>query len=224
MSMIRCKADEHYYDDSKYQACPYCRDAATGRAGARDQGEQTQRQPTGRSAGEATHGGAGNRAPDEETRRIPSSKWATSAGTRPSQRKPEPSTVLISGRKGAPAVTETKSVSAPTVGWLVIVEGPGKGADLAIRAGQNRIGRARSMDLVLDYGDASVSSENHALVVYDYQNNQFFIRHGEGKNLTYLNGQPVLDTKPLSAFDRIKLGNTECIFVPFCGDRFSWDA
>jgi hypothetical protein len=224
MSMIRCKADEHYYDDSKYQSCPYCRDTATGGGGARDKAEPTERHASGRAADEVTHRGGGGRSPDEETRRMPSSKWASEHSHRPSQRKQEPSTVLISGRKGSPAASETKPVAAPTVGWLVIVEGPGKGADLAIRAGQNRIGRARTMDLVLDHGDTSISSENHALLVYDYQNNQFFVRHGEGKNLTYLNAQPVLETKPLAAFDRIKLGSTELVFVPFCGDRFSWDS
>ncbi len=223
MSMIRCKADEHYFDDSKYQTCPYCRDSATSRGSARDRNEQTQRQSGARTADEPTRKGPG-RSPDEVTRRMPSQKWGTSASARPSQRKQEPSTVLISGRKDSPAAVAAKAVDTPTVGWLVVVDGPGKGADLSIHAGQNRIGRSRKMDLVLDYGDASVSSENHALLVYDYQNNQFFIRHGEGKNLTYLNGQPVLDTKTLTAHDRIRLGATELVFVPFCGEQFSWDA
>jgi hypothetical protein len=222
MGMIRCKADEHYFDDSKYQACPYCRDAITSRGTARGQDEPTQRSPA-RSADENTRRAAGERSPDEATRRMPSSKWATENSHRPSQRKQEPSTVLISGRKDSTPAAEALTVAAPTVGWLVIVDGPGKGADLAIRAGQNRIGRSRKMDLVLDYGDSAISSENHALLVFDYQNNSFFIRHGEGKNLTYLNDQPVLETRPLSGFDRIKLGSTQLLFVPFCGERFSWD-
>jgi hypothetical protein len=221
MGMIRCKADEHYFDDSKYQTCPYCRDTV-GRGAARNPDESTQRAAP-RSADESTRRGAGERSPDEATRRIPSSKWSSENSHRPSQRKQEPSTVLISGRKDSTPATETRTVAAPTVGWLVIVDGPGKGADLAIRAGQNRIGRSRKMDLVLDYGDSAISSENHALLVFDYQNNSFFIRHGEGKNLTYLNDQPVLETKPLSGFDRIKLGSTQLLFVPFCGERFSWD-
>lgn len=223
MGMIRCKADEHYYDESKYQSCPYCRGTASNQTGARGQNEQTQHSSS-RAQDEVTRRGGGGRSPEEETRRISSPKWAPEHSGRPSQRKQEPSTVLISGRKNSPAVIEAKPVSTPTVGWLVIVDGPGKGADLAIHAGQNRIGRARTMDLVLGYGDSSVSSENHALLVYDYQNNHFFIRHGEGKNLTYLNNEPVLETKPLAAFDRIKMGSTELIFVPFCGERFSWES
>jgi hypothetical protein len=229
MSMVRCTADEHYYDSSKHQTCPYCRgNTQSVTPGGRKSDENTQSAGRGRAADENTRRAPGARDPDEATKRMSSPKWqgATGSGT---GRREEPHTRLISGRKPDKPVESGgagagKAVPAPVVGWLVVAKGPGRGADLRIRPGQNRIGRGRGMDIVLDFGDASVSSEVHAFLIYDYQNNRFHLKHGEGKNLTYLNGQPVLDTQALKTGDMIGIGETELRFVPFCDERFNWDA
>jgi hypothetical protein len=61
------------------------------------------------------------------------------------------------------------------------------------------------------------------MIIYDYENNLFYIKHGEGQFLTYLNGEVLLETKRLHANDRIKLGSTELIFIPLCSDNFQWE-
>jgi hypothetical protein len=229
MPMVRCSADEHYYDSSKHQSCPYCR-GNVGSSGGRRADESTQGAGRGgRAADEGTRRMPGGRDPDEATKKMSSPKWQGATGSSSSARREDPHTRLISGRKPdrpaeAGGAATGKAVEAPVVGWLVIVKGPGRGTDLRIHPGQNRIGRSRGMDIVLDFGDASVSSEAHALLIYDYQNNRFHLKHGEGRNLTYLNGQPVLDTQALNAHDVIGVGETELRFLPFCDERFNWDA
>ena len=41
----------------------------------------------------------------------------------------------------------------PVVGWLVVVQGPGRGRSLEIGAGANPIGRAQHQKICLDFGD-----------------------------------------------------------------------
>lgn len=221
MPMVRCSADEHYYDSDRHQSCPYCR-GNTQNLGR--PAEQDTRAGSGRGADESTRRAPGARDPDEATKYMPSAKWqgATGSGT---SRQAEPHTRLLAGKGRAEKPAEGgKAAEAPVVGWLVVVKGPGRGSDLRVRPGQNRIGRSRSMDIAVDFGDGSISTDSHALLIYDYQNNRFYLKHGEGKNLTYLNGQPVLDTQPLNANDRIGIGETELRFIPFCDGQFNWDA
>jgi hypothetical protein len=71
--------------------------------------------------------------------------------------------------------------------------------------------------------DDSISRQKHASVIYDYSNNLYFVKHEDGKYLTYLNSAVLLETKELKAFDKIKVGKTELLFVPLCGENFKWD-
>ena len=72
--------------------------------------------------------------------------------------------------------------------------------------------------------DGEIARENQARITYDPKGNQFFLQHGEGKNLTYLNGDPVQELKTLNAYDKLSIGKTELLFVPFCSDKFQWPA
>jgi hypothetical protein len=120
------------------------------------------------------------------------------------------------------AETPPEAGQPPVTGWLVVVDGPGKGKDLRITPGMNRIGRDSSMNLQVDFGDESISRSEHALVIYDPQSNAFFLNHGSGQNLTYLNDELVMEAKTLQAHDRIKMGQTEFLFVPLCTEQFWW--
>jgi len=108
------------------------------------------------------------------------------------------------------------------VGWLVIVDGPGKGIGLALGYGWNSIGRGEDQRVRLDFGDGEISRETHCAVAYDGKNRKFFIQHGGGRNLTYLGDDPVLAPQELQANARISLGRTSLQFVPFCGGSFDW--
>lgn len=110
----------------------------------------------------------------------------------------------------------------PVTGWLVIIEGPGKGASFKIGLGVNSIGRSEKQRISIDYGDAGISRENHCLITFDPKSSRFYLQHGEGQNLTYLEDQPVLIPTILPAHSRIQLSDTHLLFTPFCGEHFNW--
>ena len=116
----------------------------------------------------------------------------------------------------------SQSHDAPVAGWLVVVDGPGKGRAREIVPGRNVVGRGAGNDISLDFGDSQISRDKHAVISYDPRGRRFYIQHGEGANLTYLNDQPVLSPCELEALSRITLGDTVLRFVPFCGSDFDW--
>ena len=59
-------------------------------------------------------------------------------------------------------------------------------------------------------------------MTYDPRGRKFYMQHGGGTNLTYVNDQPVLIPIELPALSHISIGNTILRFVPLCGDAFDW--
>jgi hypothetical protein len=109
----------------------------------------------------------------------------------------------------------------PVVGWLVCVDGNHLGKDFRLVSGRNFIGRSTKMDVVLD-GDASVSRESHAVVVYEPKGNIYLIQPGSSKELSYLNDEVVLESKIIKVNDIITVGATKLMFIPCCSDKFTW--
>ncbi|MBP5270699.1 MAG: FHA domain-containing protein [Clostridia bacterium] len=107
------------------------------------------------------------------------------------------------------------------VGWLVCVGGDGRGKVYSVRSGGNSIGRTTGNDIVIN--DDRVSREKHARVVYEPRNRVFYIEAGERSGLTYLNGEHILHHATLTAYDRIEIGGGVYLFLPLCGEHFSWD-
>ena len=110
----------------------------------------------------------------------------------------------------------------PVVGWLVIVDGPGKGTGLKIGSGHNSVGRGPASRIRIDFGDDQISRERHAVVTYDPKGKCFYIGPGDSMNITYLNSKPVLGSERLESDSVLQLGSTELRFVAFCGESFSW--
>ena len=110
----------------------------------------------------------------------------------------------------------------PVVGWLVIIDGPGQGRALNLGYGVNSLGRGATDRVNLNFGDSRISQSNHASVTYDPRGRRFYLQHGSGKNLTYLNEAPVLAPIELPASSHISLGDTTLRFVPLCGEAFDW--
>lgn len=110
----------------------------------------------------------------------------------------------------------------PVVGWLVSVDGPSKGADFRLRAGYNYIGRSEHMDVCIK-GDKMIGRERHAMVAYDPEERVFFFGPVDGKSTVRLNGKMVMVPSELHANDLLKIGSTQLMFVPLCGERFNWD-
>ncbi len=124
-------------------------------------------------------------------------------------------------------MAQTQKVPAATeahfpVGWLVVVEGPGKGASFSLFDGLTQIGRGEGQTVRLDYGDTTISRENHAAIAFDGEQRRFFFGHGGKANLVRLNGRPVLSTEDLAPNSIIRIGETTLRFVALCGDDFAW--
>lgn len=110
----------------------------------------------------------------------------------------------------------------PVVGWLVIVNGEERGKSVQLKVGRNFIGRASTNDIAIS-GDKKISREKHAIIVFEPRSQTFLVQPGTSKSLFYVNDQVILDTKVINAYDVINIGETNLVFIPFCGESFSWD-
>lgn len=108
----------------------------------------------------------------------------------------------------------------PVVGWLVAIEGPDRGKDFRIRAERNFIGRSPGMDIIVN--DDAVSRENHATISFNPTKHTFKLQPGQSRGLIYLNGEEVAAPENLSKGDKIKIGTTELLFVPFVDEFHTW--
>jgi FHA domain len=107
-------------------------------------------------------------------------------------------------------------------GWLVVKDGPGKGASYALTQGVSQIGRGADQTVSLDYGDMAISRQNHAAIAYDPTTHQFHVGHGGKSNLVRLNGRPLLATEPASDGDEIQIGETTLVLKVLCSPAFNW--
>ena len=119
------------------------------------------------------------------------------------------------------AIVRKQTGMDPVVGWLVCIAGPDKGRDYRVRSERNSIGRAADMVICIA-GDAAISRENHAFISFNPRKSSFRIGPGESRGMVYLNGEEVDVPMPLNAYDRIELGETTLLFIPLCGEQFSW--
>lgn len=110
------------------------------------------------------------------------------------------------------------------VGWLVVIEGPGRGASFTLQDGVSKIGRGEDQSVALNFGDNSISRENHISLAFDGELNQFYIGHSGKSNLVRLNNKPLLSTEEVKSGDTIRLGETTLRLVALCGEDFSWTA
>ena len=114
-------------------------------------------------------------------------------------------------------------VQFPT-GWLIIVEGPGRGAAFALSQGVSQIGRGSDQTVALEFGDMAISRQNHAAIAYDVGTHQFHIGHGGKSNLVRLNGKPLLSTEVVGDGDEIQIGETTLLLKVLCTPGFNWSA
>lgn len=110
----------------------------------------------------------------------------------------------------------------PVVGWLVCISGPNRGKSYQLHGGTNFIGSNKEMDVCLE-NDNTISHRNAATISYDDMDKSFFIQKGQAaRNLIYLNGRSVRSDSNLAMYDRIQIGATDLMFIPLCGEKFSW--
>jgi hypothetical protein len=197
--MVTCE-NGHYYDQEKNATCPYC----ANNAGFDLQTKATVVQD------------------DDDNEKTAIYRPSSAGDDERTVYNPSPSSPASDSGEASAPQPEQPSDPILLAGWLVVVSEKGKGRDYTLTFGMNTIGRSESNHISIQNGDSSISREKHAMIIYDYENNIFFIKHGEGQYLSYLNGEVLLDTKQLKANDRIKVGSTELIFIPLCSDQFNW--
>jgi hypothetical protein len=167
-------------------------------------------------------------AEDDTTRIIrrvdAASATTVKLGARPSSSTDDDPETRIYRPKSATTGAASEGVRAAelVVGWLVVIDGPGRGQSRNVGFGVNGIGRADSERISLDFGDHEISRERHAVLTYDHKGHRFFIQHGGGANLTYLGDDPVLQPTELKGREIIGIGQTKLCFVPLCGPDFQW--
>jgi hypothetical protein len=111
----------------------------------------------------------------------------------------------------------------PVVGWLVVIGGPGLGAFRPVFEGNNTIGRAASQRVAIDFGDDSISAEEQAYLRYDSSDRTFlFVPNLAKTNVVRVNEDKPTSAVRLRAMDVITMGQTQLVFVPFCGEDFDW--
>lgn len=113
------------------------------------------------------------------------------------------------------------TAAKPVTGWLVCLTGGERGRDYRLHAGKNFVGRSPSMDVVM-VDDKKISREKHCSVIYDPKGNAFYLA-AEGGNLVYLNGKMLESTEKLKEDDRITIGETSFLFIPFCRGKRTWE-
>lgn len=227
MVMRRCDADEHHYDSSRHSSCPYCQ-------------QTVPRTRTVRAA-------APREAADEAGDTVLMHSDPPPTQLKRSADDGLADTVLMPSADRQPEVTRifgVDSARAPVAGWLVVTGDPGgaasraerslRGRDLRLVSGVNRIGRDPEMEICIDNGDDKISRNRHCAITFDPETNRFFLHSGENRHLTYIYRQAsaageitgwdvLLDPHLLQPMDQLRVGDTVLIFVPLCGEAFSWD-
>ena len=110
----------------------------------------------------------------------------------------------------------------PVVGWLVCIEGAERGRDYRLTAGYNSIGRNPENNVYIP-ADDKISRDKHAFIGFDEQDCFFFFTPFNGKNLNRLNGQRIMNSVELKAYDVLTIGSSKFCFIPFCSEQFSWE-
>jgi len=110
----------------------------------------------------------------------------------------------------------------PPVGWLVCIKGFYLGKAYPFQAGRNRIGRNPDMEICL-LEEQTIARDTQASILYEPKHRRYHLQAGTGRSLTSLNEETVFDHAELHAYDKIELGQAEFVFLPLCGEEFTWD-
>jgi len=109
-----------------------------------------------------------------------------------------------------------------TVGWLVVIDGRGRGTSLTLKPGASTIGRGDAQSVVLDFGDETISGGAHATITHDLQMQAFTLTVSPTASPVQHNGTVLGSEAVLKTGDRIRIGATELCFVAFADAVYTW--
>ena len=109
-------------------------------------------------------------------------------------------------------------------GWLVIVEGPGRGQSFPLSKEVTSIGRGADLDVCLDFGDTYISRSAHVTVHLDRERNLVAVRFENRRNPVSLDGKVLSGTRLLKHKSRLTIGQTLLRFVQIDDHEAFWSA
>ena len=207
----------HYFDLSRFQFCPFCGAPAV----RQQQPEQTayNQPPMPPQPEQVTYNQPPMPQPEQTAyNQPPMPQPEQMAYNQP----PMPPMPPMPPAPPVPPVVGGEKNTAPTVGWLVGLEGPCAGKSYSLREQRNFIGRSPAMDIVLSEDDQT-AEDRHAIITYVPKCRKFYAQPGFSRQLYEVNGEAVIDTTVLSADDRLTIGASVFRFVPLCGEAFGWN-
>jgi pSer/pThr/pTyr-binding forkhead associated (FHA) protein len=98
--------------------------------------------------------------------------------------------------------------SNQVIGKLTVVEGPGAGNSVNVYSGTNQIGRGNDMRIQINFGDDTISRQQHAVITYDTKNLEVRVYDGGKPGGLWVNGTRVTADQAVKFGDLIKLGET----------------
>lgn len=98
--------------------------------------------------------------------------------------------------------------SNAVVAKLTITDGPGAGNAVSIFSGTNQIGRGDDMRVQINFGDDTISRQQHAVITFDMQNLEVRIYDGGRPGGLWVNGERITADAQVKLGDLIKLGET----------------
>jgi hypothetical protein len=132
-------------------------------------------------------------------------------------RRPEPEAPEKDEVKESPAVEKLP------IGWVAVINGPGRGNFFPLSDRVSQIGRAEGQAIQLGFGDDYISRESHAAILYAPDRREFEL-HDSGKaNPVRLNNQKVTGAQILRSGDTIQVGTTTLRFLALCDADFAWE-
>jgi len=211
MSIVRCP-EGHFYDNGKFEKCPHCSDSIKS--------PPKKFVPTPSAAQPQATVALKLDEPVTDTVKEKTNE-KENLSLEEMIRESKRSAISEEPAKTVGLFYDSEQSLIPAVGWVVVIEGPDKGKDYRIISGRNYIGRSKSMDIALE-NDNAVSSDKHAAIVYDPNNNEYILGAAESRELIYINNKVLVSPVELNYGDIIKLGNTQLIFIPLCSEKFKW--
>lgn len=209
MAITKCEKG-HFYDNAKYDSCPYCVTLEHERNRYEDQMRENSviipaRRPMD----------------DDVTVAMPKKESGDDQVT-VSLIQPQEAVHGVSGDdQKTIGIFGSRSGQEYVTGWLVCVKGNEKGRDYRLHNGNNWIGRSYQMDICI-VDDPKISRENHATIVFEPRSSKFFLTAGKG-TITTCNGEMVTKAVELKSRDCLGLGESEFVFIPFCKEGQTWE-
>ncbi|VAW75536.1 hypothetical protein MNBD_GAMMA12-2753 [hydrothermal vent metagenome] len=244
-NMRRCEKGLHIYDAQRHTLCPHCSSAVfvfddneTKDKNLTQVLKSTDNDASDQETRKLTPNGHQGRASSEQVTRIlsPVKTNANNAVTKKLDLSDKQDTTLSATKNKNIHATQQCSgnirqanavtVIQPVVAWLVIIEGVGEGSYVPIFTGPNLIDFSKYEDDVQQYkqelcAELGVKEKAQLQINYDKKSPHYSLQYG-GSGSINLNNISIQETAILSAYDRIKIGNTVMMFIPFCGEYFQW--